>query len=326
MAQYILKRVLLMIPVIIGVTLLIFLLQAVTPGDPATLVLGIDAPEEMKEEWRDQYNLNDPILVQYVKYMGGVIKGDFGVSYRTGKNITQTILERWPTTFILATLTVIIAATLGVVLGIIAALKRNTWIDSVARLLGMLGVSMPNFWFALLLILQFGLKLKWFPISGLYGPEYWVLPAVSAGVLGSAYIMRVTRSAMLDNIYSDFVRTARSKGQSEKVIVVRHILRNALIPISNSIGGQFASSLGGTVVLEQIFSIAGLGTLMVDAIYGRDYPLLRGSVILVALTVSIINLLIDLFYAAIDPRVKSEFKSGKDLFRIFRKKPAQEKG
>ena len=297
MIKYIIRRLLLMIPVIIGVTLLIFLLQAFTPGDPASLALGSDATEAELEQWREERGLNDPILVQYVKYMWGVLRGDFGISYRSPKNITRTIFERWPTTFLVALLSVSISAVIGILLGIIAALNRNNWIDSAARLMGMLGVSMPNFWFALLMI------------SGFSTPAHWVLPMATVGILGSCGLLRLTRSAVLDSLSADYIRTARSKGQKESKVVMHHVLRNALIPIVTSVGGHFAGALGGTIIIEQIFAIPGLGQLMVNAIYQRDYPLIRGSVLLVAVTASVINLLIDLVYAAIDPRVKAAFKN-----------------
>ena len=309
MVRYVIRRLLLMIPVVIGVTLLIFLLQAFTPGDPAQLTLGNDSTEEEREQWREERNLNDPIIVQYVKYMWGVLQGDFGISYRSPKNITTTIFERWPTTFLVAILSVSASALIGIALGITAALHRNSWIDSFARILGMLGVSMPNFWYALLMIMYFALDLKWFPVSGFYGPEYWVLPIATTGILGSCGLMRLTRSAVLDSLSADYVRTARSKGQKESKVIMHHVLRNALIPIVTSVGGHFATALGGTIIIEQIFAIPGLGQLMVNAIYQRDYPLIRGSVLLVAVTASVVNLLIDLIYAWIDPRVLASFKN-----------------
>ena len=236
-----------------------------------------------------------------------ITKGDFGNSYRTGKPITQQILERWPTTFMLAFFTTVIAAIIGITLGIFSALYRGKWFDNVARFFGMLGISMPNFWFALLLIMLFALDLKWFPVSGWYGPKYWVLPSLTLGILGSAAVLRITRSSMLDNIQADFVRTARAKGQTERVVTLHHILKNAMIPITTNIGFQFAMGLAGTMVMEQIFAIAGLGNLMVTAINNRDYPQLRGSILLVAVTVCVVNLIVDILYAVFDPRVKARY-------------------
>ena len=308
MGRYIIKRLLWMIPVLRGISILIFALQVITPGDPADMALGDNATEEQKEEWREKYDLDKPIVVQYGKYMWNIItKGDFGNSYRTGKPITQQILERWPTTFMLAFFTTVIAAIIGITLGIFSALYRGKWFDNVARFFGMLGISMPNFWFALLLIMLFALDLKWFPVSGWYGPKYWVLPSLTLGILGSAAVLRITRSSMLDNIQADFVRTARAKGQTERVVTLHHILKNAMIPITTNIGFQFAMGLAGTMVMEQIFAIAGLGNLMVTAINNRDYPQLRGSILLVAVTVCVVNLIVDILYAVFDPRVKARY-------------------
>lgn len=308
MGRYIIKRLLWMIPVLLGISILIFALQVITPGDPADMALGDNATEEQKAEWREKYDLDKPIIVQYGKYMWNIItKGDFGNSYRTGKPITQQILERWPTTFMLAFFTTVIAAAIGITLGIFSALYRGKWFDNLARFFGMLGISMPNFWFALLLIMLFALNLKWFPVSGWYGPKYWVLPSLTLGILGSAAVLRITRSSMLDNIQADFVRTARAKGQTERIVTLHHILKNAMIPITTNIGFQFAMGLAGTMVMEQIFAIAGLGNLMVTAINNRDYPQLRGSILLVAVTVCVVNLIVDILYAVFDPRVKARY-------------------
>ena len=316
MTRYIFKRILMMIPVLLGVSMLIFVLQAVAPGDPADLILGDNATEQEKNDWREEYGLNDSIPVQYVKYVKRIItKFDFGTSYRTNQSITKQIMERWPVTFLLAFMTTSVAALIGISLGIVAALHRGKWLDDFARILGMIGISLPNFWFALLLIMLFSLNLGWLPVSGFYGPRYWVLPALTLGLLGSAAQIRITRSSMLDNIQQDFVRTARAKGQCERKVTLHHILRNALIPIITSIGGLFAINMGGAMVLEQIFAIPGLGSLMVTAINQRDYPQLRGSVLLIAFTVSVINLLIDITYAAVDPRVKARFKTSVKIKR-----------
>jgi len=310
MLKYIGKRILWMIPVLIGVTLLLFLMQSITPGDPADLALGENATAAQKTEWRERYGLEDPILVQYGKYMWNIIsKVDFGNSYKTGKPVTRQILQRWPTTFLLAFLTTIVSALIGVTLGIFSALYRGKWFDNVARFFGMLGISMPNFWFALLLIQLFALRLKVLPVSGWYGPKYWILPSLTLGILGSASLLRITRSAMLDNIQADYVRTARAKGQRESKVTLHHILKNAMIPITTNIGFQFSMGLAGTMVLEQIFAISGLGNLMVTAINNRDYPQLRGSVILVAATICVVNLLVDILYALFDLRVKARYKN-----------------
>lgn len=309
MFRYMLKRIVMMIPVILCVTFLIFFLQYLAPGDPAALQLGTDASEEEKDEWREEYNLNDPLLVQYGKYLAGVVtRGDLGKSYRTGQSVTKELFERWPTTFVLAILTQIVAATIGVLAGTFAALNRNTWKDGIVRIFAMIGAAMPNFWFALLLILWFAVDLKLLPVSGWYGPQYWILPAISTGVLGAAGYMRNVRAAVLDNVKQDFVRTARAKGQKESKVVIHHIMGNALVPIITCAGLHFAIALGGTMIIEQIFSIPGLGRYMVEAINNRDFPQLRAAIILTAVTVSVVNLVIDLLYALVDPRIKATFK------------------
>lgn len=309
MLNYIIKRILAMIPVLLGVSLLIFTILYFVPGDPASLVLGEQASEESKAEWRDRYGLNDPFWAQYLDYIGGIItKGDFGNSYKTGRPITQTILERFPTTFLLAVLASSAAMLMGMLLGIIAATNKNSVIDVAVGVFGMIGVSMPIFWSALLLILFFAVQNPWFPVSGWYGPEYWVLPAVALGFHHTASIMRITRSSMLDCIRQDYVRTAKAKGQTETVTILHHVLKNAMIPIITAVGQTFGIAIGGAVILEQIFSIPGLGRLMVDGINARDYPQVRGSILLLALNISIVNLLIDILYAYVDPRIKSQFK------------------
>ncbi len=309
MLVYIIKRIFAMIPVLLGVSLLIFSILFLVPGDPASLVLGEQASEEVKEEWRDKYGLNDPFWVQYFDYMKDIVtKGDFGNSYKTGRPITQTIMERFPNTFLLASLASVAAMILGMSLGIIAAINKNTIIDTIVGIFGMIGVSMPVFWSALLLILFFAVQNPVFPVSGWYGPRYWVLPSIALAFHHTASIMRITRSSVLDCIRQDYVRTARAKGQNESFIIFHHVLKNAMIPIITAVGQMFGIAIGGAVILEQIFSIPGLGRLMVDGINARDYPQVRGSVLLLALSISVVNLIMDILYAFVDPRIKSQFK------------------
>lgn len=320
MIQYTIKRIFMMIPVLFGVTIILFFIQALTPGNPADVALGQDAAQADKEVWLTEHGLDDPIIVQYGKYMYKIIfKGDFGTSYRNGKPITGELMAHWPTTIKLALLSLTVACIIGILLGILAAMKRNSWIDSLVRVFSILGVSMPNFWFAMLLIMLFSLQMKWFPVSGSYGPKYWILPIATLGVLNAAGIMRFTRAAMLDNSQQDFVRTARAKGQSERVVIWHHILGNAMIPITTCIGQYLIGALAGAIIIEQIFSLPGLGSLMMTAVNQRDYPLLRGCVLLVSVSTSVIFLLIDLSYAAIDPRVKARFKSITKSGKLFRK-------
>ena len=311
MVKYVLKRILQLIPVLIAVIFLIYVLQFLAKGDPAVMRLGTDATPEELNEWREAYGLNDPLLVQFGKYLGGILtRGDLGTSYRTGQPVTDEIFSRWPVTFTLAIATNVVGFSLGLALGIVSALKRDTWIDNLARVFGMLGSSIPTFWFALLLILLFSIQLRWLPVSGWYGPQYWVLPALTQGILSAAAYMRNVRASVLDNVKQDFVRTARAKGQRESIVVWHHIMGNAMIPIVTAIGMHFATALGGTMIIEQIFAIPGLGRFMVESINNRDFPQLRASIILTAITVTVINLLIDIAYAFIDPRIKGSFARG----------------
>lgn len=313
MVRYIVKRIFMMIPVLIGVSILLFVIQALTPGDPANIVLGQDATIEEKTQWRDENGLNDPIIVQYGRYIGNILtKGDFGASYRNGKPITGDLIQRWPITLKTALLSLFVAAAIGIPLGIVSALKRGTVLDSIVRGFGILGTSIPNFWLALMLIIIFALNLKILPVSGLYGPKYWILPIGTLGVINAASIMRYTRSAVLDNAQQDFVRTARAKGQKESKVIMHHIMGNAMIPIVTCIGIFLVSNMAGAIVIEQIFCLPGLGTLMINAVTQRDYPVLRGCILLIAVSTCVINLLVDLVYAAIDPRIKARLRKEGD--------------
>lgn len=308
MLRYFIKRLLALIPVLLGVSLIIFSMMHFTPGDPAVIILGDQASAEQISEWRAVRDLDKPFFEQFGKYIWGIIsRGDFGISYKTGKNVTSALLERFPTTFILAIATCVIAILLGVLLGILAANHQGTWIDNLLRIFGMAGVSMPIFWLGLLMILWFAVGLKWLPVSGWYGPRYIVLPALTMGLTFTASLMRTTRASMLDCIRQDYVTTARAKGQNERVITFHHVFRNALIPIITVAGSTFGIALCGAVITEQVFSIPGLGNLMINAITTRDYPLVRGSVLLLAVSFSLVNLLIDLLYAFVDPRIKAQF-------------------
>jgi peptide/nickel transport system permease protein len=329
MVKYIIKRLFYMIPVLLGVVFLIFLVLYITPGDPADIILSPQATAEARDAWRAQYGLNDPFFVQFFNFIGGIVlHWDWGTSLVNGQSVTDAIMLRFPNTFLLACLTTLIAVCIGVLLGVVAAKHQNSWLDTISSIVGMVGVSMPQFWLGLLLIIWFALNLQWFPISGFSGPKYWVLPSVALGVQNAAILMRFTRTSVLDCIRQDYVRTARAKGQVERVITWHHIVRNALIPIITTVGGLFGGALGSAMVLEQIFSINGLGRLMVDAIAMRNYPVIRASVLVLAISYSIIFLILDLLYAAVDPRIKADFKGKASLGvslrrgRFFRKEKA----
>ena len=322
MFWYIMKRIVMMIPVLLAVTLLIFTLLYFAPGDPARIILGDDAPEEAVAELREEMGLNDSFFVRYGRYMYNIIvKGDFGDSYATGEPVITTLLERYPVTIQLALCCMVMMILMGLPLGIISAVKQYSLLDNISVTVGLIAVSMPNFWLGLVLILIFSLNLRWLPATGFYGWQYWILPAMTVGFSNAASLMRTTRSAMLECIRQDYVDTARAKGQNEWHTIMHHVLGNAWIPILTVIGMTFGRLLGGAIISEQIFSIPGLGKLMIDSINCRDYPMVQGGVLMLAFTFSIVNLLVDILYTFIDPRLKSQF-AVKKRRRFFRKEAA----
>ena len=308
MYKYICKRILMMIPVIIGVSRLVFLVLKMTPGDPARVVAGSEADEATVEQIREELGLNKPVLQQYVDYMLDLLHGDMGTSYTTNKPVAEEILARMPTTFILAFAGVFVAVLIGIPLGIISATKQYSILDYISTLLALGGVAMPNFWLGLMLILLFSLKLGWLPSGGGDSWTAYVLPAITLGVGATANFMRTTRSSMLEVIRQDYIRTARAKGAGEGRVVMHHALRNAMIPVITVIGLQIGTLLGGAVVNETVFSLPGLGTLMINAINQKNEPVVLGCLITFAIIFSLVNLLIDILYAFIDPRIKSQYK------------------
>lgn len=311
MLRYIGKRLLMMIPVMLGVTFIIFLMLEFTPGDPAAQILGGEATQEQINELREEMGLNDPFILRYGRYIWDLLHGDMGTSYTTKQPVTTELLERFPTTLLLSFLCCVVGAVIGIILGIISAVKQYTIFDNVSRVLALAGISIPSFWLGLMFIVLFSVKLGWFPSSGFYGPAYWVLPSLTVGLVQASNVMRQTRSSMLEVIRQDYIRTARAKGQSELKVVLSHALPNAMITIVTVLGMQFGHGLGGAIISEQVFSIPGIGKLMVDAIGNRNYPMVQGGVLLIALSFSIVNLLVDILYAFIDPRIKVAYTGRK---------------
>ncbi len=308
MLKFVFKRLLLMIPVLIGVSLVIFFMVYITPGDAAEMILGDNGTPEDKALLREELGLNDSFVVRYVKYIKNiVVKGDFGTSYTTKQPVIYEIISRFPTTLKLAILSALLSSVIGIFAGIIAATRQYSIFDNIATGLSLVGVAMPNFWQGLILIIVFSVWLRWLPASGIDGPRYWILPMVTLGTSNAATIMRMTRSSMLEVIRQDYIRTARAKGQREYVIIFRHALKNALIPIITIVGLTFGKMLGGAVLTESIFSIAGLGKLMVDAIKYRNSPVIQGGVLFIALLLSLVNLVVDVLYSYVDPRIRSQY-------------------
>ncbi len=321
MAKYICKRLLQMIPVLLGVALIVFTLMYITPSNPANMILGDSATPEQVAALEEELGLNDPFLVQFGNYILGIVtRFDFGISWFTGKPIVNELLIRFPKTALLAALSVVLSAIIGIVCGVVAATKQYSIFDNLATAVSLVGVSMPSFWLALMLCLLFAVQLGWLPVSGSYGWEYWVLPVVTLGTSGAANIMRMTRSSMLEVIRMDYIRTARAKGQSERKVIAHHALKNALIPVVTVIGIQFGNLLGGSVLTESVFAIPGLGKYGVDAIKQRDLPAVLGSVLFLAITFSFVNLLTDILYSFIDPRIQTSMGASRRQKRLGTRK------
>lgn len=307
MLKFTLKRLASLVLVLIGVSFLVFMLLSLTPGDPVRMMLGESATPEAQEALREEMGLNDPLLVQYGRYMKNiVIHQDLGQSYTTQRPVLGEILNVFPNTVALAVAAMVIAIVLGIFLGIISAVKQNSLLDNIVMVLALIGTSAPIFWIGILMILLFSVHLGWLPPSGFGSFKQLIMPALALGMQSTAVVARMTRSSMLEVIRQDFVKTARAKGQKEIIVVVKHVFRNALIPIITVVGLQFGTLLGGAMLTEIVFSIPGVGRLMIEAIKQRDFPIVQGSVLFVAACFSLVNLAVDLLYAVVDPKVSKE--------------------
>ena len=307
MLAYVLRRLVGTVPVLLGVTLVVFAMTWLTPGDPVVALLGESAQGitgPARDALRRELGLDRPWPVQYLEYVRGLAQGDLGMSVRSRRPVMREVLDRLPATAELALAGLAIAVVVGVSLGVAAALRKRTWVDALAIAVALVGVSVPVFWSGFLLMLVFSLELGWLPASGRGTARHLVLPALTVGIASAAFIARITRGAVLETLGQDYVRTARAKGVVERVVVVRHALRNALLPIVTVIGLQLGSLLGGAVLTETVFAWPGVGRMLVDAILARDLPLVQGSVLVVSLIFILINLVVDLSYAAINPRVR----------------------
>ncbi len=310
MIGLIVRRFMQMVLLLLGVSFLVFMSMHFAPGDPATIIGGPTATEADLEAIREDMGLNRPVLVQYFDYLRGVLQGDLGYSFQNSQSVSHAIATRFPNTLNLAIASMIVAVIIGVTAGIISAIKQNSWFDLSSTTIALAGISIPNFWLGTMLILLFSVKLQWLPVGGLSAPFYTVegmkqllLPAITLGTASAAMIARMSRSAMLEVIRADFVRTAKAKGVKRSSLIWIHALRNAMIPVVTVIGLNFGFLLGGTIITEQVFAINGVGRLMIDAIAARDFPVVQGTVLLVATLFVVVNLIVDLVYAFIDPRI-----------------------
>ena len=305
MRKYVVKRVLNLIPVALGVTFFIYLLLYITPGDPVKMMLGENIDQQTYMQTRDAMGLDDPFVVQFGRYAKNVfLKFDLGTSYTTKQPVLQEILQCAPNTLKLTVCSMVVAIILGIILGVIAALNQNTVIDSSISIISLVGISFPSFWLGLLLILLFSVKLKLLPSMGADSWQALIMPCTVLAWQSIATIARMTRSSMLEVIRQDYIKTARAKGVGDLAIIFSHELKNACIPIITVIGMDVGSLLGGAVVCETIFSIQGIGRLMVDSIKQRDYPVVQGSILFIAIVCCLVNLIVDLLYVYVDPRME----------------------
>jgi len=338
MLKYIIKRILMLIPVLLGVSIIVFLIMRVFSPDPAPIVLGQHATQQAVETWRQANGLNDPIILQYFHFITGAVTGDMGTSYYTKAPVLQEILSRFPATIELALVAIILAAIFGILIGVISAVKKNSIFDNAGMFIALIGVSMPIFWLGILLIILFSGTLHWLPSSGRINPmlqpagvtgfylidsliagdmeafadalQHLVLPAVALAMYSMAIIARMSRSSMLETLQQDYIRTARAKGVSEGRVIRKHALRNGLIPIVTVIGLQLGSLLGGAVLTETVFSWPGIGAYTVTCILKSDFPVVQGVVLLIATVFVLVNLVVDVIYAFLDPRIKFSKKEG----------------
>ena len=304
MLKYISKRIIYLIPVLIGIVFLVFTIMYFSPGDPAKLILGDRAPEEQVAALRHELGLDLPYYQQLFNYIKNAIHGDFGNSYQLRMPVWDIIKLRFPLTLQLTTFTMLIAVLIGVPVGILSAVKQYSVIDAFSVVFALLMASIPAFWLGMLLMLLFSLNLGWLPSSGYEGVKWLILPSITLGFINCATIMRMTRSSMLEVVRQDFIRTARAKGATEKRVVFRHALKNAIIPVITVVGTAFGSSLGGAVVTETVFGLPGMGTQIITAIRQKDNPVVLASVIVIALAFSLVNLIVDILYTYVDPRIR----------------------
>lgn len=306
MLKYIGKRLLTMIPVILGLSFIIFMIMSFTPGDPAALILGEGATKQDIDALRDEMGLNDPVIVQYGRYIGNALRGDFGKSYITKLSVTEELKQRFPTTLKLAIGSVSIMVIIGIPIGVLSAVKQYSIIDNITLFTAMLLTSMPSFFFGLCVMLLFSLKLGWLPAMGVGSIKNFILPWFTCAAVYLAQLIRMTRSNMLEVIRADYIRTARAKGAAERTIVFKHALQNALLPIITIVGINFGSMLGGAVITESIFGLPGLGMMTITGIRMKDTPSVMAAILFVALMISILNLIVDIIYMIVDPRLRSE--------------------
>ena len=306
MLKYTIRRLLQTIPLLIAISFAAFIMMHLVPGDPVRNMMGIEASKEAVEAERERLGLNDPLLVQYGRFLGGVLQGDLGTSIFTRQSVTEEILKKYPATIKLALGGTIFASVVGILAGIVSAVKRNKLTDNIIMVLSLISVSTPSFFLALVLMLFFSLQLGWLPSMGLRTPLHYVLPIITLGMQSVGTIARTTRSSMLEVLGQDYIRTSRSRGIPERVIIYSHAFKNAIIPVLTIVGLRFGGLLAGSMLVETVFSIPGIGRYLVDAVLERDYPVVQSTVLVLACTFVLVNLIVDLLYAVADPKIRYE--------------------
>lgn len=304
MLEYTLRRILIALPAIFGVIVVVFAMVRLAPGDPAVLLAGEFADQATIERIRERFGLDRSMPEQFAAFVSNLAQGDLGRSTRTNRLVTEDLAQFFPNTLELAFGAIIVALLIGIPAGVLSAVKRNSWVDALVTFIALLGVSMPVFWFGLLAILFFSVELGWFPVAGRGTFSHVVLPAITLGVSSTAIIARMTRSSMLEVLDQDYVRTARAKGLMGRTTIIKHALRNALVPVVTIGGLEFGRLMAGAVLTETVFTWPGVGRLLVDSILARDYPVVQGAVLLIAVSFIVVNLLVDLIYGLIDPRIR----------------------
>ena len=311
MIKYIVRRLLYMIPVLFGVAFLVFTILSLTPGDPGTIILGITAKPEDIAALNAEFGYDQPFLVRFFNYIGDIIfHFDLGTSYATRQPVIDSIMARFPKTLTLAVLSMCLSAAVGMSLGILSAVRQYSVLDSVCVVVALIFASVPGFWLGLMLMIVFSLRLGWLPTFGATSLKHFILPTITVAMSSAAGLLRMTRASMLETVRQEYIRTAKAKGASNKRVIWKHALKNALNPVVTSLGGGFGASLGGAIIAETVFSIPGMGTLMTNAIRQKDIPMVMGATLFLAVLFSLVILVVDILYAFIDPRIKAKYQNG----------------
>ena len=311
MSKYIIKRLLYMIPVLLGVAFLVFAILSLTPGDPGTIILGITAKPESIASLSHEFGYDQPFLIRFFNYIGGIVfHFDLGTSYQTRQPVVNDIIARFPNTLLLAILSMAVSSIIGISLGIFSAVRQYSVVDHICVVVALVFASIPGFWLGLMLLLLFSLKLGWLPSFGASSLKHFILPTLTVSLTSAAGLLRLTRSAMLETIRQEYIRTAKAKGASSRRIIWKHALRNALLPVVTTLGTSFGASLGGAIIAETVFAMPGMGTLITTAIRQKDIPVVMGATLFLAVLFSLVILIVDILYAFIDPRIKAKYQNG----------------